>query len=161
MTVHFFLNGRAVETNADPLSPLAEVMRDEFAPSIPARGCSSASCGKCIVLMDNEPVFSCLIPLFRVKDKQVLTYDGFKDSEDCSDIERGFREAGFTPCPFHAPGYIFLVHSLLERVSHPGYNDAAVLFAGLHPLCGGFSALLEGIYSAAARRFRRHNEQTR
>ena len=161
MKVHFFLNGRAVEIEADPLSPLAEGLKVHGTLAIPAGRCDRAACGKCIVLMDNEPVLSCLIPLFRVKDKQVLTYEGFKGSDDCEDIERGFQEAGFTPCLFHTPGYIFLVHSLLEKISHPGYNDAAALFAGLHPLCGGFSTMLEGIQNAAARRFRRHNEQTR
>ena len=161
MNIQFILNGRPVSIETSPMTPLSEILRNEFGLHRNFRGCGNGFCGRCIVLVDNEAVTSCLQPVFRIKGKSVLTYEGFSGSEDCRDIEAGFEEARFVPCPVHRPGYIFLVHSLLEKTSHPGNEEVAPVFSGFHPVCGGYSALLEGVKKAALRRFTRHNEQTR
>jgi len=161
VNIEFFLNDTLNTINSDPLTRLSDLLRDNFDLHRFSRGCNKGECGLCIVLMDNKPVLSCLVPAFRVKEKRIITYEGFRDSEDCNDIETGFTEAGFSPCKLHKISYVFLVHYLLERVSHPGETEIAAYFAGFHPICGGYSALRDGIDKAAALRFIRHNEQAR
>lgn len=161
MIIPFTLNGNPEEIDFPPLALLAEVLRDRFNLVSVSRGCEGGGCGKCMVLINNQPVLSCLVPMFQVKNTEILTCEGFRKTEDYGDIEAGFKEAGFRPCAEHFSMYMFLCHALLERIAHPSKQDITATFTGFHPVCGGYSALQEGVHKAAARRFLRHNEQNR
>ncbi|MBN2051847.1 MAG: hypothetical protein JW760_15450 [Spirochaetales bacterium] len=154
MTVRFYLNGNLVEPDVSPLTRLSDLLRDLYRL---IEGPEEQT----LILLDGEPVFPHLVPAFHLKGRLVTTYEGFSGTADCEDIETGFEEAHFCPCPIHRPVYTFLVHALLERVSHPEEADTAAAFTGFHPICGGYLSLLDGVRLAARRRFLRHHEQTR
>ncbi len=161
MNIRFLLNGKPVDIDTDPLVPLTELLRERFNLQTLPIGCGSGTCGRCVILIDHEPALGCLVPAFAARGRMIVTYEGFRGTEDWKDIDDGFTEAGFFPCEHHKRPYVFLVHSLLEKISHPDADDTAALFRGFHPVCGGYSALLEGVNGAAVRRFLRHNEQAR
>ena len=104
-------NGRDVEVAAAPTATLLDVLRDELGDTTPKPGCREGRCGACTVLLDGEPVLSCLVPLGRALDGAVTTLRGVVDegspaSEGLSEVQAAFARSGAVQCGICTPGMI-------------------------------------------------------
>lgn len=112
---HLTLNGAPVETDADPGTPLLYVLRDDFRLNGAKFGCGLGQCGACTVLLDNQPVFSCITPLLVVADRQVRTIEGLGTTENPGPVQRALIEEQASQCGYCIPGMMMRAQGLLEH----------------------------------------------
>jgi aerobic carbon-monoxide dehydrogenase small subunit len=145
--VRFTLNGKRVNVEAHPMKRLLDVLREECGLTGTKEGCGEGECGACTVLLDGEPVNSCLIPFAQVRGARVKTIEGLKGTHL---LQETFVTEGGAQCGICTPGMI-LAASALPRNAR--LEEIRVGLAGNLCRCTGY----EGIYRA----IRRANRKTR
>ena len=94
MTVSFILNGEDVSANVRSIDRLSDVLREAFGLLGLHSDCRCGRCGRCFVLLDGRLVPSCIVPAFSVRGKEVVTIEGFAQTEEYRDVAEGFKAAG-------------------------------------------------------------------
>ena len=100
MTVSFILNGEDVSAKVRSFERLVDLLRDGFGLVGQRADCRCGRCGRCLVFLDGRLVPSCIVPAFAVRGKEVVTIEGYAQTEDYIDISAGFMDAGVTTCGF-------------------------------------------------------------
>lgn len=155
MTVRFELNGKPVVTECPPERRLSEILRREFGMKRTKASCYGGECGSCSVLLDGELVPSCIIPAFTVRNRSVMTIEGFMKTKDYADISKGFKDAGYSPCEYCVSGKVLAAHSLIEAKPDPEEPDIREMLGGNSCTCSDYSSLVNGVMNAAMNRKRR------
>ena len=110
----FQLNGRAVNLKISPDTLLVDLLRDVLGLKGTKIGCREGECGACTVLLDGEPVNSCILPALKVQGRSVMTIEGLAQPDGSLDpIQQSFIEAGAVQCGFCTPGMILNAKALL------------------------------------------------
>ena len=145
--MRFRLNGRPVDVGAAPMKRLLDVLREECGLTGTKEGCGEGECGACTVLVDGEPVNSCLIPFAQVRGAKVTTIEGLKGKHP---LQNAFVTEGGAQCGICTPGMILAAAALPKKAS---LEEIRIGLAGNLCRCTGY----EGIYRAIrkARRARR------
>src|SRR5262249_54976548 len=112
--MHFTLNGRRVRANAHPMTRLLDVLRLDCGLTGTKEGCGEGECGACTVLVDGEPVNSCLVPVAQVEGCRVTTIEGLGDRHP---LQRAFVEFGGAQCGICTPGMILAALALGPKPS--------------------------------------------
>ena len=102
--VSFILNNQAVEIEGSPFRRLLDVLREDLGMTGTKEGCGEGECGACSVLVDGELINSCLFPVIRAENKEVLTIEGFKESPRYDVLKEPSRRQGRYSAAFAAPG---------------------------------------------------------
>jgi aerobic-type carbon monoxide dehydrogenase small subunit (CoxS/CutS family) len=140
--VDFTLNGASVSAEVDPMARLLDVVREQFDLPGTKEGCGEGECGACSVLLDDQPVLSCLVPIGQCAERRVVTVEGL--GEEADDFLRRFVAAGGVQCGACTPGIVVTAWALLRRTAHPSRDDIQEWLAGNLCRCTGY----EGIYRA-------------
>ena len=143
MKVAFLLNGVEAEVEGDPMDRLLDVLRERCLLTGTKEGCGEGECGACTVLMDREPVLSCLVPLGQCGGREILTVEGLVDAGAGDFLER-FVATGGVQCGACTPGVVVTAWALLERSPQPSRQEIQEYLAGNLCRCTGY----EGIYRA-------------
>ena len=146
MKTAFSLNGQAVEADGHPMERLLDVVRERFGLTGTKEGCGEGECGACTVLMDGEPVLSCLVPLFQCADRKIETVEGVAAGPAREVLDR-FVATGGVQCGACTPGIVVTAWALLQRNPEPGREEVREALAGNLCRCTGY----EGILRAFAR----------
>ena len=109
MRISFTLNGTAIQIEAAANERLLHVLRREFSLFSLKSSCLNGQCGSCTLLMNGQPVPSCLIPVFKAEGSEIITLEYFKNTEDYKIINAGFEQAGIEMCGFCDAGKIFCI----------------------------------------------------
>ncbi len=147
--IAFTVNNRPVAVHADPALALLDVLRDELRLTGTKQGCDhDGECGACTVLLDGQPVRSCLTPVARVEGRSVLTVEGL-GPDHLSPLQQAFIAAGAVQCGYCTPGMLMAAKSLLDRDPDP--SDAAIVDAldGHLCRCTGYAAIISAVRLAA------------
>jgi nicotinate dehydrogenase subunit A len=129
----FTLNGKPVEVAADPDTPLLYALRDDLKLNGAKFGCGLGQCGACTVILDNQAVFSCSIPLSVIEGRQVTTVEGLGTLSEPGPLQRAFIEEQAAQCGYCTAGIMMRAQALLLRNKEP--SDAEIR-AELNPnLC--------------------------
>lgn len=142
------VNKRQHEVDADPRTPLLYVLRDDLKLNAAKFGCGLGQCGACTVLVDGEPVFSCVTPLAMLANKEITTLEGLGTLEEPAPIQRAFIEAQAAQCGYCIPGMMMRAQALLQK--NPRAGDAEIR-AWLEPnlcRCGTHMRILRAIHRA-------------
>ena len=147
-------NGRELPVDAPPTAALLDVLRDELGDKTPKPGCREGRCGACTVLLDGEPVLSCLVPLGRALDGEVTTLagaDGAAASDGIAAVQEAFARAGAVQCGICTPGMIMAVSALLAEV--PDATEDQVLDGLVNNLCRctGYQKIREAVATLTQR----------
>ena len=155
MTISFILNGEDVSLNARSYERLADVLRQRFGLLGVKADCRRGVCGKCLVLLDGRLAPSCILPVFRVRGHEVITIEGFFQTDEFGDIKEGFAEAGLETCGFCETGKILVTAALLERRARPAPAEILEAMASVPCRCTDPEAIIKAVQAAADRRARR------
>jgi len=136
--LRFTLNGKKTEVRAHPMKRLLDVLREECGLTGTKEGCGEGECGACTVLLDGEPVNSCLIPFAQVRGARVKTIEGLKGTHPLQDA---FVSEGGAQCGICTPGMILAAAALPAKAT---LEEIRTGLAGNLCRCTGY----EGIYRA-------------
>jgi aerobic-type carbon monoxide dehydrogenase small subunit (CoxS/CutS family) len=143
------LNGTTVQTDADPGTPLLYVLREDFRLNGAKYGCGLGQCGACTVLLDNQPVFSCITPLAVVDGKHVRTIEGLGTVENPGPVQRAFIEEQAAQCGYCIPGMMMRAQGLLEQNRTPTDADIREHMQPNLCRCGTHMRILRAVRRAA------------
>jgi nicotinate dehydrogenase subunit A len=113
------VNGRAYQVDADPDAPLLYVLRDHLQLNAAKFGCGLGQCGACTVMVDGQPVFSCITPISVLPNRKIKTVEALGTPDSPGPVQRAFIEEQAAQCGYCIPGMMMRAQALLERNSAP------------------------------------------
>lgn len=142
--VEMTVNGQAVTLDRAPMARLLDVLREDLHLTGTKEGCGEGECGACTVLLDGEPVCSCLVPLAQARGRDVVTIEGVPADHP---LKRAFVEEGGAQCGMCTPGMIMAALSL---PAHPSTDAVRNGLAGNLCRCTGYEAIYRAVLKVAA-----------
>jgi nicotinate dehydrogenase subunit A len=118
------VNGRQHEIDDDPGTPLLYVLRNTLELNAAKFGCGLAQCGACTVLMDDQPIFSCLTPIAALPGRKITTLEGLGTVADPGPLQRAFIAEQAAQCGYCIPGMMMRAQALLQQ--NPAASDAQI-----------------------------------
>ena len=152
-TVHFTLNGKAVERTVDVRASLTDMLRNDYRMTSVKKGCEVGECGACTVIIDGEAFNSCIYLAVWAEGKHITTLEGLLGPNgELSDIQQAFVEEAAIQCGFCTPGFILTAVEILE--SGKEYSDAELrkLLSGHLCRCTGYENILRAVKKTMYRR---------
>ena len=144
----FLVNGRQVEVDAAPVTRLTRVLRDQLGLTGTKVGCDAGDCGACTVLLDDEQVCACLVPLAQVADRAVTTVEGLAGSGDLDPLQQAFHEHGAAQCGICTPGMLIAASTLLGRPRPPNEPEVLEALGGVLCRCTGYRKIVQAVLAA-------------
>ena len=149
--VTFQLNGRETEVMVKPMTTLQKVLREQLGLTAAKSGCKQGGCGSCTVLVNGEPILSCLLPIEDVAGQSVTTLEGITPVEGLHPIQQAFFENYGIQCGYCSPGMIMTAQALLAGNSHPTRAEIVEAISGNFCRCTGYEPIIQSIQDAAQR----------
>jgi nicotinate dehydrogenase subunit A len=153
------VNGTAHRLDIDPATPLLYALRGELGLNAAKFGCGLGQCGACTVIVEGEPVFSCLTPVIALQDRRITTVEGLGTAEKPGPLQQAFIEEQAAQCGYCTAGMIMRAQALLDR--NPAPSEAEIR-AHMEPnlcRCGTHMRILRAIQRASE--MLHHNPPTR
>ncbi len=148
-TIRFKLNGKKTELTTDPNQTLLWILRNQLGLTGTKYGCGIGFCGACTVLVDNEPVRSCMVPFGSVSGKSVVTIEGLAKKGKLHPLQKAFIEHDALQCGFCTPGMLMTAAGLLKKNPDPSKED---IISGLEDnlcRCGAHNRIIDAVQTAA------------
>ena len=146
--VRFSINGRTVDVDADPNTPLLWVIREQVGLTGTKYGCGVAQCGACTVHIDGAAVRSCAMPLSAVAGKQITTIEGLATGGTLHKVQKAWVDNDVPQCGYCQSGMIMAVAALLREKPRPTDADIDAAITNICR-CGTFQQVREAIHAAA------------
>lgn len=150
-TIRFKLNGRETELVTDPNQILLWVLRNHFGLTGTKFGCGIGFCGACTVLLDNEPVRSCMMPVSDVAGRSVVTIEGLEKEGTLHPVQQAFIDHDALQCGFCTPGMILTATGLLVKNPSPSRSDIVAGMEENFCRCGAHTRIIDAVEDAAAK----------
>ena len=149
MDITLKINGREYNVQAEPRRTLVDVIRDDCGQTGTHIGCEHGVCGACTVLVNGEPVRSCLMFAVQANGKEIRTVEGLAKGDELHPLQRAFMEHHALQCGYCTPGFLMLAVSMLER--KPAITDEELSEALSANLCRctGYQNILKAVRAAA------------
>jgi aerobic-type carbon monoxide dehydrogenase small subunit (CoxS/CutS family) len=148
-TIIFQLNGEKAEVQIDPNQILLWVLRDHFGLTGTKFGCGMGFCGSCTILIDNNPVRSCQLPVSDVAGKKVVTIEGLATKGKLHPVQKAFVEHDALQCGFCTPGMIMNATGLLLKNPSPSTQEIKDSLEDNLCRCGAHVRIIEAVNTAA------------
>ncbi len=149
--VTFTLNGREVEVIVKPLTTLQKLLRQQLGYTATKTGCRQGGCGSCTVLVDGEPMMSCLLPVEDVAGREVLTLEGLTPTDGLHPLQESFFENFAIQCGYCSPGMIMVSNALLAHNPRPSREEIIDALTGNLCRCTGYEPIIRAVQDAAQR----------
>lgn len=151
LTVSFTLNGKSVAAFVRPLESLRDVLRERLQVHTVKAGCGQGGCGSCTVLLNGEPIVSCLMPAVVAEGQAVTTLEGIGTPANLHPLQEAFHNHFAAQCGYCAPGMITVAKALLDRNPRPTRHEVVEALGGNVCRCTGYLPIIAAIQEAAAR----------
>lgn len=142
MKIKFSLNGKMVQEEIAPDLLLLDLLRQKGCYSV-KRGCETANCGLCTVLMNKKPVLSCSVLAARADGQQIVTLEGMQ--EEAKEFGGFLADEGGEQCGFCNPGFIMNVFAMMEEMQDPTEEEILEYLSGNLCRCSGFMSQTRSI----------------
>jgi len=148
--VEFTLNGKLTRVLIRPKDLLSEVLREKLGLMSAKIACDEGTCGSCTVLLDGEPVYSCIVLGLDCNAKSVETLEGLsEDGQNLTPLQESFLTTNSAQCGFCTPGMIMSAKSLLDKNSEPTREEVKVALSGNVCRCTDYSRYINAVLLAA------------
>jgi carbon-monoxide dehydrogenase small subunit len=147
--INFTINGEFEQVDVPGNMTLLEMIREVIAYTGTKNGCAAGECGACTVLMDGEPVNSCLVLAVECDGVEIVTVEGLATDGHLSPVQTAIVEAGGVQCGFCTPGILIASHALLNRNPQPSEEDIRAALVGNLCRCTGYVRIVESVKEAA------------
>jgi aerobic-type carbon monoxide dehydrogenase small subunit (CoxS/CutS family) len=147
MPVSIEVNGEVHVLDVEPTRRLLSVLREDLALTGTKHGCGEGACGACAVLLDGDPVVSCLLPVGAADGRAVTTIEGLRD--DAAGLQEAFVAEDALQCGFCTPGQIVSASALLAAVTRPTREEIRAAMAGNICRCGAYPKIERAILRAS------------
>jgi aerobic-type carbon monoxide dehydrogenase small subunit (CoxS/CutS family) len=144
------VNGTRLRVDADAERTLLSVLRDDLGLTGTKYGCGEGQCGACTILINGQPVRSCVTPVGAARGKQVTTIEGLDKSGRLHPLQEAFLEAGAMQCGYCTPGMIMSGIGLLKKKPDPSEAEIVRFMEGNICRCGTYPRIIRAIRQAAA-----------
>jgi len=149
--IKFILNKEEVTVDTDPTKRLLDVLREDFGMTGVKEGCGEGECGACSVLVNGEVVSSCLMPAGNAVGKEIMTIEGFAETERYKVIHQAYEDEGAVQCGFCIPGMVIATESLLNKNPNPTEEEIRDGLSGNLCRCTGYNMIVRAVQRAAER----------
>jgi carbon-monoxide dehydrogenase small subunit len=145
----FVLNNQPVDALVKPTDTLLDVLRENLGVVGTKRGCDDGDCGACTVLLDGEPVRSCLMLALNVEGRSITTIEGLTRHGKLHPIQQAFHDHYASQCGFCTGGMIMASKGLLDRNPTPSREEIVEAISGNICRCGTYQEVIEAIEAVA------------
>ena len=145
------VNDEAREALAPVHKTLLEVLREDLGLTGTKHGCELGECGTCTVLVDGEPVLSCLVLPVEVEGRRITTVEGMAQAGRLHPLQQAFAELGAAQCGYCTPGILLTATALLAERPSPTRQEVKEALAGNLCRCTGYTKILDAVELAALR----------
>jgi carbon-monoxide dehydrogenase small subunit len=145
----FSVNEQAVEIAVEPHLTLLEVLRDTLALTGAKESCGTGDCGACTVLLDGEPVCSCLMLAVEAEGKEITTVEGLATNGELHPLQKALIAHGGLQCGFCTPGVLLSSVTLLAHNPRPSAGEIREALAGNLCRCTGYDKIVRAVQAAA------------
>jgi carbon-monoxide dehydrogenase small subunit len=128
---------------------LLHVLRNQLGITSPKAGCENGECGACTVLLNGEPVNSCLILAVEADGHEIETVEGLSKGGDLHPLQKAFVDHNAVQCGFCTPGMLMSAKGLLDRTPHPTEAEVRAALAGNLCRCTGYVRIVDAVLDAA------------
>ncbi len=149
--LRFILNGEEAEVSFAPHKTLLEVLREDLGLTGTKHGCELGECGTCTVLIDGQPILSCLFLGLDIQGREVTTIEGMAEGGQLHPLQETFADLGAAQCGYCTPGFLLVAKELLEKNASPTRDEIKEALAGNLCRCTGYIKIYEAVELAAAR----------
>ena len=144
----FVVNGKSVQVDVEPSTPLLWVLREQVGLTGTKYGCGVAQCGACTVHIDGQAIRSCAMPVSAVEGKRVTTIEGLAQGGKLSKVQQAWLTHDVPQCGYCQSGMIMAVAALLREKPKPTDADIDAAITNICR-CGTFQQVREAIHMAA------------
>jgi aerobic-type carbon monoxide dehydrogenase small subunit (CoxS/CutS family) len=164
--IRLCVNGREHELTIPVRRTLVDVIRHDLGYTGTHVGCEHGICGACTLLLDGEPVRSCLVFGVQADGAEIATVEGLASGDELSDLQQAFRDHHALQCGFCTPGFLMLAEAYLAELADQPRDDAAPpseeevreLVASNLCRCTGYQGIVAAIQATAAARLAARNQ---
>ncbi len=151
-TVTITVNGEAHILSVDSAKTLLDLLRDDLSLTGTKKACdATGECGACTVLLNGQPVNSCLVLAVEADGKEVLTIEGVADGARLHPLQEAFIREGAVQCGYCSPGMILTAKALLDENPRPTEAEVKKAIAGNLCRCGAYQKIVKAVLSVASR----------
>ena len=145
------VNGEDTEVLFAPYKTLLEVLREDLKLTGTKHGCELGECGACAVLVDGQPLLSCLVLAIECEGKAIETVEGLARGSQMHPLQAAFADLGGAQCGYCTPGILMTAKALLDSDPDPSREQIKEAIAGNLCRCTGYQQIYESIEEAARR----------
>jgi carbon-monoxide dehydrogenase small subunit len=151
LVVTLWVNDEKKQVLAAPNQTLVDLLRNGLGLTGTKQGCGEGDCGCCTVLLDGEPVNSCLMLAAQAEGRRVTTIEGLADENGLHPLQESFVENGAIQCGFCTPGMILSASALLSENPAPGELEIRGAISGNICRCTGYHKIVQAVGHAASK----------
>jgi carbon-monoxide dehydrogenase small subunit len=143
------VNGAQVTRTVEVRRTLADFLREDLGLTGTHLGCEHGVCGACTILLDGQPVRSCLMFAVQAGGSEITTVEALGQPEALSPLQQAFTDHHALQCGFCTPGFLMSAHALLQETSNPSDDQILEVLGGHLCRCTGYQSIVEAVRAAA------------
>lgn len=147
--INLTVNGEIEQVDVTGYMTLLDMLREKLVLTGTKNGCAAGECGACTVMMNGEPVNSCLVLAVECNDAEIVTVEGLARDTQLDPIQKAIIDAGGVQCGYCTPGILIASRALIDRNPDPSESEIRAALVGNLCRCTGYIRIIEGVQEAA------------
>ena len=148
-TISLIVNGTEELLQVPSNMTLLHALREKLGFTGTKNGCEAGECGACTVLVEDEPVNSCLVLAVELNGREITTIEGLADNGKLTPLQQAFAELNAVQCGYCTPGMLMAATALLRRNPHPTETDIQEALVGNLCRCTGYQRIIDAVMKAS------------
>ena len=148
-TISLIVNGTEEQIQVPSNMTLLHALRDKLGFTGTKNGCEAGECGACTVLVDGEPMNSCLVLAVELNGREITTVEGLVENGKLTPLQQAFSDLNAVQCGYCTPGMLMSATALLRRNPHPSETDIQEALVGNLCRCTGYQRIIDAVLKAS------------